>query len=295
MTRWIRWLAMACVALAVSACATATLTRLAYNNAATTYANAGPMLTWMIDDYADLDNEREDWVRTRIERTLAWHRAAELPRLRAMLENMLAKSAAPYRVEDIAAQQRELREAYHRVLAHMIPDTAELLATLDSAQVAHIERKVADDNRKYMKEMTRGTPEERADRRAKRLMAHLEAWVGDLNDEQRALVHVRYQRLRDLTEEMMAERRYRQAELIALIRAKPPRAEMEAGLRRLFVDTDSWRRSDYRQKMAERDAGLHALVADLSDTLTEDQRGALKKRIRGFLHDIAKLTESASS
>jgi hypothetical protein len=292
MKSWIRLLALGCFALALSACATATLTRLAYNNAATTYANLAPMLTWMVDDYADLDNDREDWVRTRIDRTLAWHRTAELPRLRAMLENMLAKSEAPYKVADIAAQQRELREAYHRVLEHMIPDTAELLGTLDSAQIAHIERRVADDNRKYLKETVKGTPEERAERRAQRLIGHLEAWVGDLTPEQRALVHERYRDLRDLTEEMMGERRYRQGEVMALVRAKPPRAEMEAGLKRLFVDTDSWRRADYREKMAERDGKLHALVADLSATLSGEQRAALQKRIRGFLRDISKLTEA---
>ena len=67
---------------------------------------------------------------------------------------------------------------------------------------------------------------------------------------------------------------------------------MEAGLKRLFVDTDSWRRADYRARMAERDGRLHALIADLSATLSEDQRAALQKRIRGFLRDIAKLTEA---
>jgi len=292
MTRWVRLFVLGCLALAMSACATATLTRLAYNNAATTYANLGPMLTWMVDDYADLDNAGEDWVRARIDRTLAWHRTSELPKLRAILENMLAKSDAPYKVEDIAAEQRELREAYHRVLEHMIPDTAELLGTLDAAQVTHIERKVADDNRKYLKETVKGTPEERTERRAKRLMAHLEAWVGDLTAEQRALVLERYASLRDLTDEMMAERRYRQAEVLALVRAKAPRAEMEAGLKRLFVDTDSWRRADYRARMAERDGRLHALVADLSATLSEGQRAALQKRIRGFLRDISRLTEA---
>jgi hypothetical protein len=116
--------------------------------------------------------------------------------------------------------------------------------------------------------------------------------VGDLTAEQRALVLERYASLRDLTDEMMAERRYRQAEVLALVRAKAPRAEMEAGLKRLFVDTDSWRRADYRVRMAERDGRLHALVADLSATLSEGQRAALQKRIRGFLRDISRLTEA---
>jgi 3-methyladenine DNA glycosylase AlkC len=292
MIRWVRLFALGCLAIALSACATSTLTRLAYNNAASTYANLAPMLTWMVDDYADLDSTREDWVRTRFDRTLHWHRSAELPRLRAMLELMLAKSDAPYRVEDIAAQQRDLREAYHRLLEHVIPDSAELLATLDSAQLEHMERKVADDNRKYLKESVKGTPEERTERRARKLIAHLEAWVGDLSSEQRALVYERYKGMRDLSEEMVGERRYRQAEVIALVRAKPPRAQLEAGLKRLFVDTDSWRRADYRAKIAERDVVLHSLVADLSATLSEEQRAALRKRIRGYLRDIAKLSES---
>ena len=76
----------------LSACSSATLTRLAYNNAAMAYSNLGPMLTWMVDDYVDLDGAREDWVRVRIDRVLAWHRAEELPRYRALLETMLAKS-----------------------------------------------------------------------------------------------------------------------------------------------------------------------------------------------------------
>ena len=140
MNRWVRLFALGCIALAVSACATDTLTRLAYNHAATTYSNLGPMLTWMVDDYADLDNAGEDWVRARIDRSLAWHRTSELPKLRAILENMLAKSDAPYKVEDIAAQQRSCARPITGPRAHD-PGHRRALATLDAAQIAHIERR----------------------------------------------------------------------------------------------------------------------------------------------------------
>jgi 3-methyladenine DNA glycosylase AlkC len=286
----VRHIAVCLLALALSACATATLTRIAYNNAATTYSNAGPMLTWMVDGYVDLDGDREDWVRSRIERTLQWHRAEELPKLRGLLETMLRKSDAAYRVEDIAEHQRELRESYHRVLAHLIPDTAELLATLGPSQVAHIERKLADDNQKYVKESIRATPDERLERRSKRFMNHLEAWVGALSTEQEQLVGERYRALDDLSTELLGERRYRQTEVLRLVKDKVPRAETEATLKRLFVDTDSWRRPEYREKMRARDAKLHALIAELSATLTESQREALKSRIRGFIRDVSNLS-----
>ena len=292
MRRFTRFVALLFLALAFSACSTATLTRLAYNNAALAYSNLGPMLAWMVDDYVDLGGSREDWVRVRIDRVLAWHRAEELPRYREFLESMLAKSAAPYRVEDIAAHQKELRTAYHRVLAQVIPDTAEFIATMDSADVAHLERKFAEDNGKYLKESVRGTPEERVDRRIKRFVGHLESWVGRLDPAQRQLIENRYHGLRDLSEELVGERRYRQSEIVALARAHPPRAELEAALRRLFVDTDSWRRPEYAAKLRERDAQLHALIAELSATLTDRQRSALQDRIRRFLGDISTLTAS---
>ena len=293
--RFARMLAWLCLALGAVACSNAALTRLAYNNAAFAYGNLGPMLTWMVDEYVDIDGAREDWVRTRIDRAVAWHRAEELPRFRAFFESVLAKSEAPYRVEDIAAHQRDVRASYYRLVEHVIPDTAEFLGGLEADEVAQIERKFAEDNRKFLKESGRGTPEERLERRVTRFIGHLESWVGSLEPAQRALVIERYRGFADYSSELMGERRYRQTELLALVRSKPPRAQMEAGLKRIFVETDSWRNPDYAQRLRERDLRMHTMVADLSATLTDAQRKALKKRIRGFLRDISTLTATGNA
>jgi len=277
-------------ALAFAACSSATFTRLAYNNAALAYSNLGPMLTWIVDDYVDLEGPREDWVRVRIDRMLAWHRAEELPRYRTLLETMLAKSARPFALQDIASHQKELRAAYHRVVAQVIPDTAEFISTLEPAEVEHMEKKFAEDNRRFVRESVKGTPEERLERRVKRFAGHLESWVGRLTPQQKALVVSRYPELRDVSDELLGERRFRQSELLALIRSKPSRAELEAGLKRLFIETDSWRRPEYAAKLRERDEHLHMLIADLSATLTDEQRAHLQNRIRRFLGDITTLT-----
>lgn len=293
--RHLRSIVGICLVLGLAACSSATLTRLAYNNAALAYTSLGPMLTWMVDDYVDLGNGREDWVRARLDRVLAWHRAEELPRYRAFLESVLAKSEAPFRVEDVAAHQRELRSGYHRVLEQVIPDTAEFLSTLDSGELAQMERKFAEDNRRYVKESVRGTPEQRLERREKRFLGHIESWVGPLDGAQRALVDRHYRELADLSEEVLGERRFRQAELVALVKSRPARAQAEGALRRLFVQADSWRRPEYREKMRARDLRLHTLIAELSATLTERQRAALQQRIRGLLRDIDNLTSTRSA
>lgn len=288
-----RFLALLAAALALAACSSATFTRLAYNNAAVAYGNLGPMLAWMVDDYVDIAGQREDWVRVRIDRVLGWHRAEELPRYREFFESMLAKSSAPYRVGDIASHQREVRAAYHRLVAQAIPDTAEFIANMNAADVAHLERKFAEDNRRFTRESVRGTPGERLERRARRFNAHLESWVGRLEPGQRALVEERYRGLRDLSEEFMGERRFRQSEILALARSDAGAREVEAKLRHLLLETDAWRRPEYVAKLRERDAQVHQLVADLSATLSDRQRAALQDRIRRFLDDISTLTARA--
>lgn len=283
---------LAILAFAGAACSSATLTRLVYNNAGLAYSNLGPMLAYMVDDYVDVDGAREDWVRTRIDRAIAWHRAQELPQYRQFFESVLSKSAAPFKAEDIAAHQREVRTAYQRLMNHVIPDSAEFLSTLDAGDVQQIEKKLAEDNRKWVKESIKGTPEERMERRVKRFVGHLESWVGELSGEQKDLVATRYRGFADLSEEMMGERRYRQTEMVALLKSHAPRAQIEAKLRHLFVETDAWRRPDYKAHVALRDAQFHAMIAELSATLTEKQRGALQKRIRGFLRDISNISAS---
>jgi len=280
---------LALLALATAACSTA-FTNLLYSNAALAYSNLGPMLTYMVDDYVDIDGAREDWVRARIDRQLAWHRAEELPRYREFFESVLARSAGPFKAEDIAAHQREVRTAYYRALAHVIPDSAEFLSTLDAADVQQIEKKLAEDNRKWVKESIKGTPEERLERRVKRFVAQLETWVGALSPEQKELIATRYRGFGDFSDELMGERRYRQSEMLTLIKARAPRAEIESKMRQLFVESDSWRRPEYAARMRERDAQFHTMVADLSATLSEKQRANMQKRIRGILRDIASLT-----
>jgi uncharacterized protein DUF6279 len=287
---FIHFLALAAAALAVSACATATLTRLAYNNATIAYGNLGPMLAWMVDDYVDLSGTQEDWVRGRIAATIEWHRTQELPRYRGFLESVLAKSAAPFATEDLASHQQELRAHYRRVLDRVVPDTAQFFSNLDAEQVAQMERKFASDNRKFARESVSGTPEERLDRRKVRFVNHLEAWVGPLSEEQRNILAQGYARLPDFASEMLGERRYRQGEILGLARARPPREEMERQLRRLLVETETWRRPEYLERLRERDRHMFQMLAALSATLSAEQRTTLQNRIRGFLRDITTLT-----
>lgn len=278
---------------ALAACSNSTMTRLAYSNAALAYSNAGSALAWMVDDYVDMTDAQEEWVRERTARLMEWHRKEELPRARKVLEAMLAKGDKPYTAEELATLQGEVRGFYLRVMGRLVPDMAEFLAATDAEQLGRIEKKLAKDNHEFLKESVRGTPEERRKRRAHRFIGHLEAWIGPLDDAQRQVVASAYGDVPDFTEEMIGERRYRQAEVVALVKSKATKPEMEPQLRRLFVDMDSWRRPEYRDQVRERDAKLQEAVAAISAKLSTKQRAALQARIRGLIADIDKLTAAS--
>lgn len=269
------------------------LTKMAYSNAAFAYNQLPPMLTWMVDGYVDMSGEQKEWMRDRVARIMEWHRSHELPEYRRFLERVLVETADPFTVAEIAAAYKDLRQHYHATVEKVLPDAADFLLRLDAGQVHQMEEKFDDDNRKFVKESVKGTPDQRRARRAKQFIGHLDGWLGSVSDAQEAIVERYYAEIPDLIEERLADRKVRHTETLKLIRAKPSREQMIVGLRRLMVDADSWRRPEFLKKLADRDQRFFELLSKVSATLSPEQRAHLQGRIRSYMKDIGKLTAEA--
>jgi len=140
-----------------------------------------------------------------------------------------------------------------------------------------------------VKESVQGTPEERRLKRAKRYVDQFEEWTGKLSGPQRDIVINGTRTLPELADERLGDRKYRQTEILQLIRAKPPREQVIAKLRALLIDTDSWRRPDYVARLRERDERIIQVVSELSSTLTPEQRASVQKKMRGYVKDISSI------
>lgn len=276
----LRCLAFALLATLLAACSTAT--RVAYSNAP--FAGA-----WLVDDWFDLQEGQREWVTARIARFQAWHRVHELPEYEKLLQDTAARAATRLTEDDARRIHRELRVLYHRLVRKAIPDLADFLQQLQPEQVAYLERRYAEHNDKTMKESVKGTPRERQEARAKRFVEQFEDWTGRLSGAQRDLVRVRVAAIPDLTDDWMGDRRFRQGETLALMRARPSREETMAGLTRILIDTDSWRRPEYAAKLRARDEQVFAMIAALDATLTAEQRAKLHRRLSNYAADVAYL------
>jgi len=287
-TRNVRYLLALLAVLLLPACSA--LTKMAYSNVAFAYNQFPPMLTWMVDGYVDMSGEQKEWMRDRVARIMEWHRSHELPEYRRFLERVLVETAEPYTVSEVAQAYAELRKHYRATVEQVLPDAADFLLRLDASQAAQMEEKFNDDNKKFVKESLKGTPDQRRARRVKQFIGHLEGWLGSVSDAQREIIEGYYANIPDLIEERLADRKVRHSETLALVRSKPSREQMIAGLRKLMVDADSWRRPEYLKKLADRDQRFFELLSKVSATLSPEQRAHLQGRIRGYMRDIGKLT-----
>jgi hypothetical protein len=288
-TRSANWLWIAAAAFLVAAC---NFTKLAYTNAALAYDNAAPMLTWVVDEYVDLSGPQREWVRQRLNRAMDWHRARELPRYRDFFQRGSQQAEGPIPMAELEHAHAELQARYHQALERVLPDAAELLAQLDAEQVEHLQGKLEENDRKFMKEtVKRRIPERRRDQ-AEKWIDHLESWVGPLERSQRELVLEHVRGYPDMAAERLADRRYREREILRLVRSKPAREDAIATLRKLFIETGTWRDPEYQRKLRERDRQTFRMLSALSETFTPEQRAKLAKRCRGYVRDIGEITAS---
>src|SRR6185436_1423367 len=242
--------------------------------------------------YVDMTDGQKNALREKLTQGIAWHRANELPEYQHALEALIPKLGTRIAVEDVRSTYGLARNYYHRTLAHLLPDFADVMLTLDEKQLAQIERKFADDNKKLVKESVKGPADERRAKLAKKYIEQFEDWTGKLSTAQREIIARGVVPIPDLTDERLGDRRYRQLEALAIVRSKPPREKLVAEMRRLLIDTETWRRPEYTRKLRERDEHVFEIVSELSATLTPDQREHLQHKTRGYVKDISSIIAS---
>lgn len=256
------------------------------------YNNASPVVTFMADDYFDLSGDQEDWVRQRFDRLQAWHRTSELPTYQKDLGDAVARTDRPLTIEDARWVNTTLRNYYHRVVEHALPDIADLLLQLDAVQARRFEERFQQESAKIERETAKGSNTAREEKRAAKIIDQIEGYTGRLSAEQRELVAGRVHFMTDITALRLADRRQRQELVAELVRSKPAKPQMIAGLKRVLIDTDTWRRPEYIAATKQRDEQLYEMLVALSATWTPEQRASVQKKLRGYLSDVASLIAS---
>lgn len=181
------------------------------------YNQAHPLLYWWIDGYADLNDAQSARLRQDIDGLLAWHRQQELPAYAQRLRQWRTLAAQDLTAEQVCREADVLRAATSRLMERGHEPLARLALTLTPAQRDHLQRHQTKSDEGFEKDFLRGSASARLERRLERTLDRYETLYGRLTDAQVALVRQSLQASPFDPARTLAQRRERQAEMLALI------------------------------------------------------------------------------
>ena len=247
------------------------VTRVAYNN-------ADVFLRWQANSYFDFQGEQSEELDRGLAAFLAWHRAKALPKYVPIGEAAAARMLRGVKREDLEWSYDAVRDQIREALGAAAGEVAALLDRLSAEQIGHLERRLAEENRKFAKEQVQGSVEQRQERRVKRNVERLEEWFGSLSDAQLERVR-RYSARAPLSAELRErDRKRRQAEFVAMLRAR----EATRRLARWAQDWEAGREPAYVAASRATHAEYAGLLLDLDRTLSAEQREHAVRRLQRY-------------
>jgi hypothetical protein len=249
------------------------------------YDNADTYLRWRAQLYLDLDGAMADELDERIAAFMAWHRAQALPKYAQItdeaarrFERRLAPADLVWGYDAIMAQAREsVRQA--------AVQGAPLLDQLTPQQIANLERRLGEDNRRFQRENLRGSERERRRRRTERNVERLEDWVGRLSQAQLERVKQYSERAPLLDELRDRDHKRLQAELLAILRAKQARKRLPE----LAANWERGREPAYVAALEASRKEYFAMALDIDRSLSDKQRARAAAELRRYADDFRAL------
>jgi hypothetical protein len=255
------------------------------------YDNADTYLQYRANSYLDLDVKAADELDERLDDFFVWHRKNALPHYARLSEEAAKRLGDGLSREDlvwgydslVAHARQSLRVAAERM--------APLLDHLTPQQVAHMEKRFAEDNRKFAREYLRGSEAERRKRRAKRLEERLEDWVGSLSPMQLEKVKQFSERTPLYDELRERDRKRLQGELLDMVRKR----EAHKALPDWAANWDRGRDPAHIAASERFRQEYYALLLDLDKSLTREQRERAQANFRRYAEDFRILARRAGA
>jgi hypothetical protein len=246
------------------------------------YENADTYLRWRASSYLDVDGETADELDDSIAAFMSWHRASALPKYVTLADEAAQRFARGLTPADLVwgydSMQGQARESLRAAAERIAP----LLDRLTPEQIAHLERRLADDNRRFARDNLRGGDRQRRKRRTERNVERLEDWVGRLSQAQIDRVAQYSERAPLLDELRSRDQRRLQGEFLAILRAR----EAKKRLADFVANYDRGREPAYAAALEAARREYFAMALELDKSLTREQRGRGLGELRRYAEDF---------
>lgn len=276
---------LAAAALVLALLASCSTTKLVYNR-------LDWLVSWEIGKYVELEGRSKLLFDSGFAALWHWHRSTQLAAYAKDLREIAAAAQGP--VDEAQLRGWLDRADVHagRLFDEALPPTAQVLQSLDDAQVAGMLERMAGQRKEEAEDEAEQTPGEALENRVRATTRGLRRWLGSVSEEQKALLRDWAASRRDHPEVWA---RYGEDWSRAFEQALAARAEpgFEARLRRLFTEADLPDAAAVEEINAHnRDAFIGFLVR-LAPTLDARQRRRFHSALNAVAEDLDELAAQA--
>lgn len=200
-----------------------------------------PRADWLILREIDNNINLRDEQHERLEKTLAIllerHRTEQLPRTATIIVQAAIKAQAGFTETDARWMLKNGRSLYDDLVRLLLPSIAVELADLDAEQRQYFAAHLNERNDDYTQTHALGEPSEaRAERALERTLGRIEHWVGELSEEQIAMVRESQSKMPDTAVDWLVYTKNKQQGLLTLLDAKPSTQAVEGYLQSWWID-----------------------------------------------------------
>jgi len=265
-------------ALTVCGCSTVSLV----------YRNADWYLQHKINGYTSFNAQQKDLIHQEVSVYMNWHRKYALPEYIIFLQNL--NGAAQYDGQlsagKITLLRSHLLDLYKKTMAPLIKPTAELLSSLDSAQIQELAGNLAQENKKQRQERLDTSHDEYLDMRADKTIHFLEWLAGKLTDEQQQKIREMSRRLPEVGDIYLQQREANQGNLIALLNEHADKEKIAAFLSSWIFTPEAARSLQQQQSIDAFELASDEMISRIQGMLTARQKDHILKLISAYIDDM---------
>ena len=163
-----------------------------------------------------------------------------------------------------------------------------VLASLESTQLTHLQKKLAKANAKYRKDFVDGPVSKLREKRLEQAVSRTESLYGNLTSKQESLLDARLEASGFDPEAAYAERMRRQQDLLQTLRnlRQSSAAIMSTHLGGVFARVAMSPDPNYRDYSQKTRMQACQTFADLHNSMSQEQRQKALDKLRGYEQDL---------
>ena len=257
------------------------------------YNQADELAYWWLDGYLDFNQNQTPRVRDALAQWHAWHRRTQIPDYSALLARARTEAPGPITPERICQWWQDVRGRFDIAVERAVPPAAEVMLTLTSEQIRHIERRYAKGNDEFRADYLQTDTAERRKESIRRAVERAETFYGRLDEPQRARVAQSVAESPFDADVWFAERKRRQQDALQMLRRLKTEGaaadQAQAALRAYSEQASRSPRPDYARYADKLTQYNCAFAADLHNATSPAQRATLVGKMKGWEADLRSL------